>query len=203
MDYRTTFRRLAGSAILVVGLIGASAATAQDNNQEQQVRKMVQENRELLDENVENLSDQQLLERAQQMIKDGKQTLGQTNRRLEAARSQDKDIEKINCINDKQAAIKGFLKIGEQNYVILKKAVSEGDQDREEAEHRYTIIAISHQKIQELDEEAQMCAGEIQRYAEGTSVEVDIDEDQADEPRYLTDEPTAGDNVLPELTTFQ
>jgi len=192
-------RRLIGLAVAVALVVAGSIATAQ-NNRRDQVEALAQDSQELIDENVEALSGQQKIKRAQQKISEAKKQLGTTRKLLEKARSEEKDIAKINCINDKQAAIKGFLKVAEQSYVKLKQAVS--DDDDEAAKHHYTLVAVSHQKVQKLKEEADMCAGEVKRYAEGTTVDVEVEEGLEDEPGYLSEE-TAQSFSLPELTPYQ
>jgi uncharacterized protein YaaR (DUF327 family) len=166
---------------------------------EEELEDMSAAGRNLVDEDIDSLSGQQKIERAEEKIQTSKTNLEETNGLLKKAREEERDIQKINCINDKLAAIKGFLKVAEQSYVKLKSAVSSGD--TEESSHHYTLISVSNQKIDQLTEEARLCAGEVERYAEGTKVEVDVDDDVADPPPYL---PGPGPlATLPELTPFQ
>lgn len=187
------------TAILL--LVPAANVLAQDKEgNQQQLEQLAESEESLVDEDVEGMADQEKLSRAESKISSSRQSLEETNALLEKAREQEKDVMKINCINDKQAAIKGFLKVAEQSYVKLKDAVS--GNDSEEADHHYTLISVSKQKIDSLAEEARMCAGEVQRYAEETRVEVDVDDDVADTDGYVPPDP-GRITTLPELTPYQ
>ena len=193
---------------LLASLWTITAAVAQDGQKgkaSKELQRLAKEKQSLVDEDLDSMSGQQKLERGETKIKESRESLAETNTLLEDARDQEKDIEKINCINDKQAAIKGFLKVAEQSYVKLKKVVSEGggeEDDTEESNHHYTLISISKQKIAKLTEEARICTGAIQRYAKGTKVNMKVDDDIADESGYTTSGP-GHLMVLPELTPFQ
>lgn len=190
-------------AVLTVIALVAPAMTisAQENDGDQQQLEQLAESEEsLVDEDVESMSDEKKLNRAESKISESRQSLEETNALLEKAREQEKDVMKMNCINDKQAAIKGFLKVAEQSYVKLKDASSAND--AEEADHHYTLISVSKQKIDSLAEESRMCAGEVQRYAEGTQVEVDVDDDVAETDGYVPPNP-GRITTLPELTPYQ
>ncbi|MFB6264908.1 MAG: hypothetical protein ABEL76_14995, partial [Bradymonadaceae bacterium] len=133
-------------------------------------------------------------------IDQSKSMFDQTGGMLEKARSEEKDLAKLNCINEKRTAIEGYLKVAEEHYVSLKEAVNSGD--NEAASHHYTLVSVAHQKVQEYLEEAKLCAGEVERYAEGTKVKMDRDRELPGDPEYLSEEPTALE-TLPELTPFQ
>jgi len=192
-------------AVLLASVTALNGAVAQDGGNggdkaSQKLKRLAEEKESLVDEDIEGMSGQQKLDRGQGKIKGSRESLAETNTLLEDARDQEKDIRKINCINEKQAAIKGFLKVAEQSYVKLKQSVSDGD--TEEANHHYTLISISNQKIEKLTEEARICTGQIERYAKGTKVDMKVDDDIADEPDYTSRGP-GGLMVLPELTPFQ
>lgn len=197
-------KKIYASLVVVLAALVGSTAVAQnasgEKGKQKEVQKLAKEKRSLVDEDVGSLSNQQKLNRAKNKIKRSKKALEQTNTMLQDAREKEKDIEKINCINDKIAAIKGFLKVAEQSYVKLKKASSQGD--KEASNHHYTLVSISNQKIGKLTEEARLCAGQVERYAEGTNVEVDVDDEIADEPQYMPEGPSSLQQ-LPELTPFQ
>lgn len=134
---------------------------------------------ESLQTEVDNLSGEEKLERSVEKIDQMKEVLTETSALVEKVRKEEKDILKLNCVNEKQAAIKGFVKVGEQSYGKLKEAVS-GD-DKKSANHHYTLISIAGQKTNNLGEEAKVCAGEVLRFAGDTVVETEIDPDIADE----------------------
>jgi HSP90 family molecular chaperone len=194
-------QRLVTILTAILLLVPAANVLAQDSEgNQQQLEQLAESEESLVDEDVEGMADQEKLSRAESKISSSRQSLEETNALLEKAREQEKDVMKINCINDKQAAIKGFLKVAEQSYVKLKDAVS--GNDSEEADHHYTLISVSKQKIDSLAEEARMCAGEVQRYAEETRVEVDVDDDVADTDGYVPPDP-GRITTLPELTPYQ
>jgi len=201
-------RTFATAALLVALFVGGTtwaqsggASGGDVEEKKQELEGLSESSRNLVDEDIESLSGQQKLDRAENKINASKQNLEETNQFLKTAREEERDIEKINCINDKQAAIKGFLKVAEQSFVQLKNAVSAGDD--EEANHHYTLISVSNQKIGNLGEEARLCAGDVERYAEGTQVETSVDEDIVDPPSYLPEEGPERLARLPELTPYQ
>ncbi|MFB6373138.1 MAG: hypothetical protein ABEN55_08490 [Bradymonadaceae bacterium] len=187
----------------LVMLVGSSAwaqGQGEKADKKKKLQKMAGQQKSLVEEDIDSMSGQGKLDRGEQKISESRKSLEATNAHLEKAREEEKDIQKINCINDKLAAIKGFLKVAEQSYVKLKEAVKKDDV--KEANHHYTLISVAHQKVQEYLEEAKLCAGEVERYAEGTKVEMDRDRELPGDPEYLSEEPTAVE-TLPELTPFQ
>ena len=188
-------------------MVGSSAwAQGQHGNQsgqkKEQLEKMAGDKESLVDEDIDSMSSKQKLERAETKISGSRKSLEETNALLEKAREKEQDIQKINCVNDKLAAIKGFLKVAEQSYVKLKEAAN--NDDTEEANHHYTLISVSKQKIDRLTEEARLCAGEVERYAEGTEVEVNVDDDISEpDAEYVPRRRSADLEVLPELTPYQ
>lgn len=205
--------------VLVIGLlalVGSNAwaqsqGTSDTSESKEKLKEMAGQGESLVDEDIDSMSGQQKLDRGEQKISESRKGLEETNTLLEKAREDEQDIQKINCINDKLAAIKGFLKVAEQSYVKLKDAVKKDD--LEEANHHYTLISVSKQKIDRLREEARLCAGEVERYAEGTEVDVDVNddvEDSDDDGDVPDDRRTGGDlppmsevEGLPELTPYK
>jgi hypothetical protein len=97
---------------------------------------------------------------------------------LKEARAE-KDVIKINCVNEKLTNIKGLIRISEQADVTLQEAVAKGERDT--AAHEFHKIAISHQKIKVLKTEAEQCVGELAFAVGKTTVEVEVDENQVPE----------------------
>jgi hypothetical protein len=188
--------------LLVAGVTTSARAQQQSESQgtSQNLDQLAEDSEELLEKEAASLSNSEKLERAEQKIQESKKVLQDTRSLLKKATSEEEDVIKINCINDKLAAIKGFLKVSEQSYVKLEEAIDGGD--TEAANHQYKLVAISAQKIAKLDEEAGLCVGEVQRYAEGTVVEMEVENQLPDDPEYLTQEPTES-GALPELTPVQ
>lgn len=159
----------------------------------------IEENMELIDEDVEGLSGQEKLDRGQKKIAEMKKSLNRTNSMLSKVRKEEKDLLKVNCINKKLAAIKGFIKVSEQSYANLKTAVQEND--AEGANHHYTLVAIAHRKVRTLSEEALLCTGEEERYVGETDMDVETP-DTADSVDETGQDETQLED-LPELSAFR
>ena len=161
---------------------------------------------ESLEKEVAGLSGEEKLSKSVEKVDGMKESLDNTASLLEKVRKDEKDLLKLNCINEKMAAIKGFLKVSEQSYGNLKDATVSDDEEAEN--HHYTLISIAGQKVGNLEEEAQVCAGEVLRYSGDPVVEKTIDPEVASVNPIDTeaDRPYDDDYVrerLPELTPFQ
>lgn len=173
------------------------AAVAQ--TQEPQDELNVEEQLSLIDEDVEALTDDQKLERAAAKIEQMRQTVGSTQDLLESVRDGERDILKINCINEKLAAIKGFVKVSEESYVELKTAAEEGDPRA--TTHQYTLISVAHQRVGSLAGEARLCTGEERRFAGRSEIEVIQPRNGVEEVRPPEEDLIVEDlPELPELT---
>lgn len=198
------------SRLALLLLTGALALTGGFAVAQQEIETGSPSSRALtLDDQVEqearNLTKAQKLNATQKRIEEMKEVLDGTNELLTKVRKSEPDILKINCINEKLAAIKGFLKVSEESYTNLRDATSSGDE--EAAVHHYTLVAVAGQKVNDLGEEAQTCVGEVQMFADQTAVErredpgiadidvITIDDDEFDD-EFVTE-------TLPELTPFQ
>lgn len=125
-----------------------------------------------------SLPDAEKLKRASIMVNEMKQTLGHVVKLLAEAR-EEKDVIKLNCINEKLTSIKGLIRIAEQAEMALQEAVGRAEKDS--SMHEYHKISISHQKIKVLRAEAEQCIGELAFAVGKTSVEVEVDKDQVPE----------------------
>lgn len=163
-------------------------------------KQISDEDLSLIDENVANMSEKQMVDRATGKIGKMRKTLTSVTELLSTVRENERDILKVNCINEKHAAIKGFVKVSEQSYIGLENAVKAGD--REESEHNYKLVSLAHQRVQSLAEEARLCTGEERRFAGKGDLQVvqpnngKEEVDGADEGDILTED-------LPELTPYQ
>jgi hypothetical protein len=149
----------------------------------------------------EKVPQDQMVEQANTRIATMKDTLADVLKLLEKTREEDKDLLKLNCINEKLAAVKGFLKVSEQSMVKLQESLARNDP--ESANHQYALIDIASAKVDNLGVEAQSCAGEVLRYAGETELIAEIDPDIADlDPTIIVDE---SDTLfrLPEATPYQ
>lgn len=178
---------------------GEAASGGTEERAERELDEMGEGRRSLVDENIEGMSGDEMLERGATKVDQTKSALEESEELVEKARDQE-DIERLNRINDKRSAIEGYLKVAEEHYVSLKEAVNSGD--RKAAEHHYTLVSVAQQKASEYLEEAKLSDGEVERYAEGTQVEVNRDDELPGDPDYLSEDPVAVE-TLPELTPFQ
>jgi len=73
---------------------------------------------------------------------------------LEDARSKD-DIQRYQCVSESVTAMKGLLRLAEENLLSLREAAARGD--RSSAEHEVMKIGIASDKFQELRSQAKSC----------------------------------------------
>ncbi|AWV89787.1 hypothetical protein [Bradymonas sediminis] len=184
------------SLVLALQFVGATAVWAQDTAASEGIAAG---DVSLVDENIDAMSNAEKLSRGADKIKQMRGTLAQTNKMLENVRSQDEDIIRVNCVNEKVASMKGFVKVAEQSYTSLNGAVSAKDDGA--AKHHYTLISVGGEKVRTLASEAALCTGEEMRFTGTTEINVetpDTVDDFFDEPAdvfLVTD--------LPELTPYQ
>lgn len=105
-----------------------------------------------------------------------KVTLGRVNRLARRARA-DKDLIKLNCVNDKRVRIKGNMRVADNAHNGLKTAASRNDDGARS--HEFSKMTIVYQKVTVLGQEAEACIGEEISYVGKGSVTVDVDPDVA------------------------
>jgi hypothetical protein len=120
------------------------------------------------------LSDSDKIDTASTYLGEMKNVLGAVLDLLKDAR-EEKDVIKLNCINEKLTSVKGLIRISEQADITLQEAVAKGEKDT--ATHEFHKISISHQKIRILRTEAEQCVGELAFAVGKTTVEVEVDKD--------------------------
>ena len=120
-------------------------------------------------EKASGLSGPQQVTKGEKLVQKMKDHLRKGFQLLEQARSE-KDIVKLNAINEKLSSMKGLLKISEAAFVALQEAVAR--RDKETADHEYTKIAIASQKVEGLALEAEGAVGDSLHYTGDTRVEV-------------------------------
>lgn len=191
--------------LALAGALSGSWVYAQTGETSTTVKNNLSDEISELEKEVSTLSPEEKVDTAAQKIESMKGVLTSTQNLLEKVRKEERDIPKLNCINEKSAAIKGYVKVSEQSFTALKDAVAAKDVRAQN--HSYTLIAISGQKVSSLGEEASVCAGEVLQYSDGTDVNVVVDTDIG-EFDYLTVSNDGYDfeyidERLPELTLFQ
>jgi hypothetical protein len=82
-----------------------------------------------------------------------------------------KDVIKLNCVNDKELQIKAVLNIADEANTNLVTAIARGDEaDRY---HQFGRITLAYQESQRIAAEAEQCVGEDLTYLGKTSVTVE------------------------------
>jgi hypothetical protein len=114
--------------------------------------------------------DQEKLEAAADNIARMKTALKLVLGRAEQARNE-KDVVKLNCVNEKLTQIKALLKVAEQADVTLHEALA----SRASAgEAEFSKVAITRTKVDRLRREAEECIGQLAYMVdEKTTVEVE------------------------------
>jgi TolA-binding protein len=107
--------------------------------------------------------------RAAEAISSMRSSLRLVTSRVEDARNE-KDVVKLNCVNEKLAQIKGLLKVAEQSELAMKGADASDDPT---ANAEFAKISIAKTKVDGLGNEAQQCIGQLAYIVdEKTTVEV-------------------------------
>jgi hypothetical protein len=131
-------------------------------------------------------------------------SLRQVTTRVEDARNE-KDVVKLNCVNEKLAQIKGLIKVAEQSENAFKEAVATRDPA---ANAEYAKIIIAKGKVDGLGSDAQQCIGQLAYVVdEKTTVEVQQPTNQPDREtsgRYRSSPPPSAPVVLrpPSASSF-
>jgi len=113
--------------------------------------------------------DVEKLQKSAESIDKMKSSLKSVLTRVEEARNE-KDVVKLNCVNEKLTQIKGLLKVAEQSDIALHEAISNKDPA---AESEFAKIGIARSKVDGLKNDADQCIGQLAYIVdEKTTVEV-------------------------------
>jgi len=82
-----------------------------------------------------------------------------------------KDVIKLNCVNDKLLQVKQLLNIAESSRTDLVEAIAQ--RDNETSQHQFSEISIANEKTGALRNEAEGCIGEELIFLGPTQVEMD------------------------------
>jgi hypothetical protein len=129
-----------------------------------------------------NLSPQEMRARAEQHIGEMQQVLTRVVELQTAARKQ-KDVIKLNCVNDKLLQIKQLLNIADTARTNMTEAIAQSDDPGRY--HQYGQITIAKEKVLALRDEAEGCIGEELVFLGPTEVDVDaptMPDDPTDDP---------------------
>jgi hypothetical protein len=104
-----------------------------------------------------SLSDAEKVEKSAEAIARMKAGLKQVLARVEDARNE-KDVIKLNCINEKLTQIKGLLKVAEQSDVALNEALAS---KQPTADTEFAKVNIARGKVDGLKADADQCIGQL------------------------------------------
>jgi len=140
------------------------------------------------------LTDSQKLEKSAENLERMKSALRNVLSKVEEARSE-KDVVKLNCVNEKLTQVKGLIRVAEQADISLHEALTAKDPS---ADSEFTKIGIAKSKVDALKGDAEQCIGQLAYIVdEKTTVEVqapqglpgqDADQDERRERRRRGDD---------------
>jgi hypothetical protein len=114
-------------------------------------------------------SDTDKLEAAAENVARMKTSMKQVLGRVEEARNE-KDVVKLNCVNEKLTQIKALLKVAEQADIALHETVANKDPT---SESEFAKITIARSKVEGLRADSEQCIGQLAYIVdEKTTVEV-------------------------------
>lgn len=131
----------------------------------------------------------------QAQARDYYKKMQETQRRvtqLQAKAKKDKDMVKLNCVNDKLTQLNGHMTVTDQSMSSLTLDIAKSDDTARQ--HEFTRITILYQKVVTLGTEAEQCIGEDVSYVGATRVDVEID------PSIPPEDPTQPDLPVPVVT---
>lgn len=123
-------------------------------------------------EPVEAVADGEKGERTAEHLERMREVLKQVLKHLEDARDK-RDVIKLNCVNEKLAAVKGLLRVSEAADVKMQEALAR--RDSEAAAHEFQIVAIARRKVEQLLAESEACVGELAVYSGDTQIEMVVE----------------------------
>jgi hypothetical protein len=136
-----------------------------------------------------NLTPVQMQSGAEEHIQSMQEMLRRVVELQQLARKQ-KDVIKLNCVNDKLLQVKQLLNIGESSRTNLVESVAQRDGDG--ARHQFGQVTIAKEKVTVLRDEAEACIGEELIFLGPTEIQVD----KPDIPDDPTDDSDPFDDIL-------
>lgn len=119
------------------------------------------------------LSPKQKVDFASRVAKELRTSLNKVLNLVQRASGQ-KDVIKLNCLNDKLVSIRALLKVAEQSSVNLAEAVARENLDLQE--HNYRKVYIAQQQGVTVAAEADACVGQVGLVSSGqTRVVVNVE----------------------------
>jgi hypothetical protein len=137
------------------------------------------------------MSSQQMITNAEGILVKMRDVLKRVVQLQGIARKQ-KDVIKLNCVNDKLLQVKQLVNIGESNKTNLEEAVARDDESGRY--DFYSNITIANDQVQTLGAEAEQCIGQDLSFLGPTETTVEggnepDDPTQLGEPEFPSVEP--------------
>ncbi|MBN2695647.1 hypothetical protein JXR93_13380 [bacterium] len=86
----------------------------------------------------------------------------------------EKDILKLNCVNDNITQMKALIARSKGDSISLKEALSSSDE--KSASHHFAKIYLAYQTVQQSNISLVSCTGSIITYAEQKDIEIQVEE---------------------------
>ena len=142
------------------------------------------------------LTPKQMRTNSERLIGEMKNMLERVIAVQQVARKQ-KDVIRLNCVNDRLLQVKKLLNIAESSRNDLIEAIA-ADNERERY-HQFSKVKISHEKVTVLRDEAEACVGEELIFIGPTEVAVDKptlpDDPTRNDPFILTGDGAVADDI--------
>jgi hypothetical protein len=132
------------------------------------------------------LSPEQMLTQARTALPAMDRAATGVRRQLALAREQ-KDVVKSLCLNDKLNQIDLAIRTATDRIQGLESAVSAND--RERAQHQYTVIMVLNDRVVTLTSEANQCIGEETGFVGESVVTVEVDNVPDTDPSEFPNDP--------------
>jgi hypothetical protein len=164
MSKRSVWRWMVVAALVLGGVRAgvARAQTAQTSRQPAPVNSVAST----------SLTPQQQLRTATRIIEEMNNLRRTVSNMLDRAQ-QERDIIKVNCLNDKLTQIDVTIRSARDHQDLLQTAVSVNNDNQRN--HEYALILIFQQRTRALDAEARQCVGEeAGGFGEGTEIGVRV-----------------------------
>lgn len=102
----------------------------------------------------ERLSLSAMLEEARTRMDATEKALGESFGELEAARKAG-DIQRLDCVNEALTAVKGLVRLAQQNFTSMQELAAQGDGER--VEHEFVKLTLATDKVAALAAELRAC----------------------------------------------
>jgi hypothetical protein len=162
---RSIWRLVSVSVVVAAGFhMGVAGA--------QEARRQGQGDAEIQSERAANLTGPEQMREAARVIDMMTAMRRRVSDMLDRAR-QERDIIKVNCLNDKLTQIDVTLRSAREHQELLQTAV--GINNDGQRNHEYALLTIFRQRSEALEAEARQCIGEeAGGFGEGTTVSVRV-----------------------------